>query len=146
MTPWSTRQETAASAACFLKCLTCGKICPAAHSEAYSQQILNPKINAPGCFLFLKGKQKPLVSRGKGEPCLDHHPGGILSTQFPLEIPKLCWLRPPILMVPQIPAILPSLAPLLHPISLSKGGLSQSQVVVVVVVGWSLNEEFAQIR
>lgn len=88
--------RAAASAACFLKCPTCGMTGPAAHLEAYSQQILSPKINIPGCFLFLKGKQKPLLSRGKGEHCLDHHPGGIRSSQFPLEIPRLCWLRPPI--------------------------------------------------
>lgn len=62
--------------------------CPAAHPGAYSQQILSPKNKQAGCFLFLKGKQKPLMSRGKGEPCLDHHPRGILSTQFPLEIPE----------------------------------------------------------
>lgn len=67
-----------------------GKAGPAARPGAYSLPILSPKNKHPGCFLFLKGKQKPLVSRGKGEPCLDHHPGGILSVQFPSEIPRLC--------------------------------------------------------
>ena len=47
-----------------------------------------PQNKHLGCFLFLKGKQKALVNRGKAEPCLDHHPRGILSTQFPLEIPE----------------------------------------------------------
>lgn len=77
-------------AACCLPCTSRGKTGPAAHPGAYSRPILGPKNTHPGCFLFLKGKQKPLVSRGKGEPCLDHHPGGILSAQFPSEIPKLC--------------------------------------------------------
>ena len=126
---------------CLFPEIPCGKTCPATHPGAYSQHILNPKINI-WVFPLPKGEAEGPGEQREGwalsRPSSQGNSVHTVPPGNPRDPEQLRWLRPPILVAPQIAALLQHPTPS-HP--------RKERQIILEAGGawWFYKGEFAQI-